>query len=189
MKEQNIITKIISDAEARALEIVAGAERKADSDIDAAKALAEEARIAQLDSLKSRGEETLRRREITARLDSNKLLLAAKRQALDSVFEGALNKLCSLPAAEYTAFIDTLIKKYADDGDGIILSSRCACKNDICALPVIAEKGLRVSEAYGSFAGGLILVGKGCDKNVTFEALVQAAKDEMQADIATRLFD
>lgn len=189
MREKNIIEKIISDAEAKATDILAEAEAKSICDaFEVSKALDKE-REEQLDALKKRGEETLRRREITAKLDSNKLLLSAKRKALDAVFERALEKLCSLPTGEYVKLVGELIEKYADEGDGVILSSHCQCKGQIEALPVVAKKGLKVSEEYGDFAGGVILVGKGCDKNVTFEALVQSAKDGLQAEIATRLFN
>ncbi|MBP5307708.1 MAG: V-type ATP synthase subunit E [Clostridia bacterium] len=188
MKEQKIIAKIISDAEEKALATVAGAERRAENIIAEARAAAARSREEQLALLSARHAETLRRREINARLDCNKLTLSARREVIDAVFDGALQKLCALPEAEYAAFIGKLLSKHAEGGETVVLSFRCGCREKIAALPVIKEKNLTVSKEYGKFSGGAVLVGGGYDKNLTFEALIESAREEKQAEVVAALF-
>ena len=188
MEKQNIITKIISDAEYRANESVAAAERKAAQVKAEASAECESKREEYLATIAKRGEENLERRKITARLDCNKLSLSAKREVFDGIFTVALQKLCALSEADYVALVDGLLQKYAERGDEVVISSACAWAKSIASLPVITERGLTVSSVMGSFAGGVVLVGGGCDKNLSFEALVQTAKDQKQAEAVTRLF-
>ena len=189
MKEQNIVNKILSDAELKAEQIVADAERKAEITVQSARDTAAKRREEQLALVSARNEETLRRREINARLECNKLMLAAKLKVLGGVFEGALKNLCALGEKEYLAFIESLLEKYAEEGETVILSERCPCKEGVYSLAVIRERSLSVSKDRGKFAGGLMLIGGGCDKNLTFEALVSAAREEKQAEVAAKLFD
>jgi vacuolar-type H+-ATPase subunit E/Vma4 len=188
MEKQNIVTKIISDAELKALDATATANRRADQLKADATAECEAQRAEYLASVKRRGEEALERRKITARLDCNKLALSAKREVFDGVFEVALKKLCALPAGEYVALVDALLQKYGERGEEVVISSACAFAGEISALPVVSERGLKVSDTRGSFAGGIVLVGGGCDKNLSFEALIQSAKEQNQAEVAARLF-
>lgn len=185
--EQKIITKIISDAEERAEEIIASATRKAQAEAQALEASLEQERAERLSEIEARTKENLRRTEISARLEANRLLLSAKREALDGVFEETLKKLCSLGAEEYTAFIGALVEKYAEEGDELVLSSKCSFAEKIKQLAVVSRLGLKVSLS-DAFEGGAVLVGKKCDKNLTFEALIQSAKDVKQAEVAERIF-
>ena len=51
-----------------------------------------------------------------------------------------------------------------------------------------AKLAAGVEKTGGEFKGGVVLIGNECDKNLTFEALIQSVKDEKQAEIASRLF-
>ncbi|MBP5193576.1 MAG: hypothetical protein J6126_02465 [Clostridia bacterium] len=188
MKENGIVTKILSDAEQRALAAVAEAEARADKTVGEAREAAEKYREDQLSLLSARHAEVIRRTEINGRLEANKLMLAAKRRALDSVYEGALRILCALSEKEYVDFIGSLIESYADGGETVVLAEACAFKEKIAALEVIAKKGLLIAKEGGNFSGGLILIGGGCDKNLTFEALLESARDQSQAEVAEKLF-
>ena len=188
MKEQNIVAKIISDAEEKALATVAEAERRAENTIDEARSSAARYREEQLSLLSARHEEALKRREINARLDCNKTLLSARHEVMDAVFDKVLKNLCSLPEKDYLSLVESLLVKYAEGGETVVLSSSCGYREKISALAVVKERGLTVSKEYGKFAGGVVLVGKGCDKNLTFEALVSAAREEKQAEVAAALF-
>ena len=188
MKEQNIITKIISDAENKAEQTVADAHRRAEQIIAAAQKQAEDYRAEQLSALSEKHIEAVRRAEINARLDVNKITLAARREVLESVFETALKTICTLPESDYLTLMEMLFVKFAEYGDRVVLSKNCAYEDKISSLPVFVEKGLSIESARGDFAGGALLLGKECDKNVSFEALIQAYKEENQAEIAAKLF-
>ncbi len=188
MKEQNIVTKIISDAELKAEQIIAAAEANAVQTVQAARDRSNAYREEQLALNAARNDEVLRRTEINAKLDKNKKVLAAKTEALDSVFEGALAALCALSEQEYADLICNLLERYAENGETVVLSENCPCKEKIFSAEVVSKKALEVSRQYGKFAGGLVLVGKGADKNLTFEALVASAREEKQAEVAEKLF-
>lgn len=188
MEKQNIITKIISEAEAKAVEQLAAAERRAEQIKADAVSACEAEREAALLAVKAKGEAIASGREITARLDCNKALLSAKREVLDSVFGRAQEKLCELGEGDYVALIGTLLEKYAEEGDSVILSARCGYSASIAALPVFSARSLKMQSPSHGFSGGCVLVGSGCDKNLTFEAIVQSVKEEKQAEIAARLF-
>jgi len=187
MENGKILAKIISDAEARALETVAAAERSAEERSARTVELCQSRRDERLAELSARCDENLKRREITARLDCNKLLLSARREVLDSVFEVALKRLCELPEGEYLSFVQKLIEEHAQPNDGLVLSSSCAYTQKIAELPVVKDRALTV-KTDGAFLGGVVIVGEKCDKNLSFEALIQSAKEEKQAEIAARLF-
>ena len=156
MKENGIVTKILSDAEERALIAVAEAEARADEAVGNAKDAAEKYGEDQLSLLSARHAEVLRRTEITARLDCNKLMLAAKRRALDSVFDGAMKKLCALSEKEYVGFTERLLKAHAEGGETVVLAGACPFKEKIAALGVISEKGLSIAKEGGNFSGGVM---------------------------------
>jgi len=188
MEKQSIVTKIISDAEEKGLEILSKARDKAEKIVADEKDACEQKRQEQIKNLTERGEEIIRRREINARLDCNKITLSKKCEVLDEVFDTALEKLCAIAESEYIALVARLLEKHAERGDRVVLSSRCTFRDKISALPIVLERGLTVEKTGGAFKGGLVLVGNECDKNLTFEALIQSVKDEKQAEIASRLF-
>lgn len=187
MKQQNILTKIISDAEVKALAIVADAKARADKITAEASEAAEQAYNQKLAQLSARHEEDRHRGEISARLECNKIALRARQDAVSEVFDGALDILCSLQKEEYTAFISRLLRKFANTGDGVVVSSACPYKQEIAALKVVEELNLNVT-FDGEFKGGVIITGERCDINLTFEALVSTAKEGKQAEVASRLF-
>ncbi len=189
MKDQSIVKKIISDAEAKAEQTVAEANRNAEQIIQRAEQSAEEFKSAQLAASKSRGEAALEGRKISARLDASKLVLNAKIEALNKVFTEALELLCSLPEGEYVAFISQILQKHAEGGEKIVLSERCSFAEKIAELSVVKERDLVISGARGSFLGGVVIEGQSCDKNLTFEALIDGARESLQTKMAAQLFD
>lgn len=188
MSENRLTEKIVSDAEERALAIVADAKRRADAIISEAEVSARALVDERMELAKARGEDTLRRYEINARLDSNKKLLAAKLAIVDGVFQRALEILAAMPKAEYAAFVGGLLEKFAEEGDRVILSQNCNCRAEIAALDIVRKRALIIENTPGDFVGGAVLIGKNSDKNITFEALVEGVREKKQAEVAERLF-
>ena len=47
---------------------------------------------------------------------------------------------------------------------------------------------ITVSEQLGDFVGGVMLIGKVCDKDLTFESVINSKKEELSSEVAKRLF-
>ena len=59
---------------------------------------------------------------------------------------------------------------------------------DVSALPVVREKGLKVSPKSAKIDGGFMLCGKNSDKNLSYGALLAQDREEYQAEIASKIF-
>ncbi|MDR1376098.1 MAG: hypothetical protein LBJ22_01190, partial [Synergistaceae bacterium] len=64
--------------------------------------------------------EILKRRQIVAGLDANKVDLGVKQRLIGEAFEGALRKLTELPHDKYLSFIHTLMEKAVVSGEEIL---------------------------------------------------------------------
>ncbi len=188
MSQENIVSKIISEAEERAERTVSDAARKAEESAAKARREAEESAAERLAQATVRAEANARQREISARLEIRRIELDQKHKVVDGVFDKALQILVSLPEKEYVGFIQSLLERYAEAGDVVVLSGNCKYRASVEKLPIMCEKGLVLSKEAGRFAGGVMLVGGACDKNLSFEALVATAKEQKQAEVAAALF-
>ncbi len=188
MSEQAIVERIISDAEQEARDIINDAEEKA------AKTLAEASLRAQRNK---QGVEAEVREKVTgifdgkaatSRLDCAKIALGEKRGVIDAIYSRALAQLVELNKADAVFLANRLLSAYAEDGDEIVFAENYRFVQDVSALPVVREKGLKVSPKSAKIDGGFMLCGKNSDKNLSYGALLAADREEFQADIAVSLF-
>lgn len=186
--KQAIIDRIISSAQAQAKSIVDEALKNAENVNNAAKEKVRDLSAEQKEITKTDAENLVVRRQTVARLDANKLLLGARRDVINGIYEKALDILCALPESDYVAFIEKLLVKYAESGDVVIFSSACRFTDKLKKLSVIANKNLKISEKSGAFSGGLILESGICDKNLTFEAILSEERERGEGSISEELF-
>ena len=167
-----ILDKIINDNTAIINENIKRANDTASEIISKAQADAD-AQVADFKSgLKAEYNEILRRGEVVANLDAKKILMSAKSKAVDNLFQKTLEQLALLDKKKYLAIIENLLKKYAEDGDIVIISSQDKGKITQKFVDDIAKNmGIKLSLAkdFGSFNGGVILAGKNSDKNLSFD--------------------
>lgn len=188
-KQKAIIDKIIEDAETKAAEIISIANAEAEKSIADGNSWAESYKSEQNAILNAANEDKVLRRKTVAELDVKKIVLKAKQDAIESVFDSAYNKLCSLNKAEYLSFVKKLLEKYAEENDTVILSSdNIISEKDISDLKVVSDKHLAVSAEKGDFIGGVMLVGKICDKDLTFKSIVNESKSEFVSEVSKELF-
>ena len=169
-----------SEALKKAEALVAAKQSEADAEYDLS---VEEARKA--------GEEVVRRRLTVADLEVKKLLLSAKKQAVDEAFEESLKKLLALPKEEYTALVGSMIASAADDGDVVVISENdknVLTKAVFDKISAKIGKKLTLSDTFGNFKGGVMLLGKGVDKNLTFESELALLRDEVEPEVAKIMF-
>lgn len=186
--KEAIIARIIEDAEGKADKIRAEAAAKNAEVISDAQSWAESYLTAQRGLLAAETDNLVSRRVTVADLDYRKSLLAAKREVIDAVYKKALDKLCALDKKSYLAFLDKLIAEYGEKGDKLILPEAAPVKPDEAdALPSCKKLGIKTA-GKGAFRGGVMLVNDVCDKDLSFEILVNALKAETEAETAEKLF-
>lgn len=186
-----IIQKIIGDAKAQADAVIADAKAYADKLIAQADGEAKK-RVTEAEKLAEKsGVEYVGRRITVAELDLKKAKLNAKMQLLDKVFDGAADALAQLKPEDYKSLIRGMLDAAAADGDIVTVSKK---DEKVLTSAFFADyskkKGIKLtlSREYGSFEGGIILTGKGVDKNLTLEVELKLLRNETETEIAALLF-
>lgn len=189
--QQKIIDKILSDAKHDAGEMLSEALKKAEALVAAKQAEADAEYDLSVEEARKAGEEVVRRRLTVADLEVKKLLLSAKKQAVDEAFEESLKKLLALPKEEYTVLVGSMIASAADDGDVVVISENdknVLTKAVFDKISAKIGKKLTLSDTFGNFRGGVMLLGKGVDKNLTFESELALLRDEVEPEVAKIMF-
>lgn len=143
-------------------------------------------------------ESGLERRKSAAEMDAKKSVLALKQDCVAEAFDMAKRRLADMPEDSYVGFLASLAASAAADGSGeIILSARDRerCGKAVLerANAALAAKGLTPALTLAAdsreISGGLILRQGGVEVNCSIEALVEALKGPMTADVARTLFE
>ena len=188
MSTQSIIDKIKSDSQTEAERIVAIAEEKAAGIIASANEKALQIRKEAEENVAMQTQSIREKKAASDRLESAKILLAQKRETLRCVYKMALDELLSLSKEETLRIAATLIERYAEDGDELYFAENFKYADEVRILPVIEKRGLTVSKTRLQLDGGMRLVGKTADKDLSYGALLNADKERYQAEIAKQLF-
>ncbi len=187
--KEAIIAKIISDAENKSAENVHAAEQYAVSVKEQAEAWEKAYSAEQEKVLKTETAEIVARRKIVAGLDVRKAVLKAKQDVLNNIYALAEQKLCKIDKKAYLKLVLAKIDEFADVGDEVVLScDGVLTEKDITESAVAKSKKLSVSKTQGKFRGGVMLVGKTCDKNLTFHEIIAVEKEKNAPSIAKKLF-
>lgn len=188
MGKEEIVNRIIADAEAEAAEILRAAEERASGIISAAEERAATERTETENEANGRAKRISEGKAAEARLDSAKILLAEKRRVMEQIYQDALKKLLSMDEKSTLALLEKLLLEHAEEGDEIVFAEGFPYVNSVSALPVIKGRKLTVAAERAAISGGCILRGKLCDKDLSYGALLNADKEEYQAEIAAKIF-
>lgn len=190
MALENIINRIIGDAEKKAQSFIDSQQEKADEiTIEADK---------KIEAYRNKGEDKASNTaksmndvaDVIVELEISKIELHKKRELIDKIFELALEKILKLPKAEYKKII---LKNLDDlrDGDVIILSEKekgILLKKDIDEIA--KKKGIKVSlssECNNNIAG-IIIDRKSTVLNFNIETELENLKKEMESEILKGLY-
>ena len=190
MSKEAIIEKILSDAQIKADSFLSVATETADDILSKAAEQCKAYYSASRATIDTTVKDLEKRSETVAGMDAKKLLLAAKATLLDNVYTLALDKFKNLDQKTYTAILNGMLN-YADDGDIVTVSKR---EKDIVNEEFISayakKKGIKLSlnKKFGEFDGGMILTGKGIDKNLNFDVELALLRDATETQIAKELF-
>ena len=143
-------------------------------------------------------ESGLERRKSAAEMDAKKSVLALKQDCVAEAFDMAKRRLADMPEDSYVGFLASLAASAAADGSGeIVLSAR---DRERCGKAVLERANaalaakcltpaLTLAADSREISGGLILRQGGVEVNCSIEALVEALKGPMTADVARTLFE
>lgn len=187
--KEAIIKRVINDAAEKAREKENAANERAGKTVFEAKTQAEEYVKSRIPAVEKEASEIVARRKTVALLESRKIMLAKKREAIDAVFKSVAEKLLTLDSERYKNFVEKLILENAEIGDEIVLASRGLLdKKTIEQMDVVKRLSLKISDKKGGFSGGVLLIGKTSDKDLSFEAIVKAAQEDLSSKAAELLF-
>ena len=193
MSVESIVERIRSDGKTEAEAILAAGKRKAEETENGAKAEAERLRRETESDVEKRAAAVAAHFAATARLDVEKIMLAARKKAVENVYAEAKKRLIDLGEEETLALFNRLLCLYAEEGDAVIFADGFRYTEGVKLLPVFAEKKLKAVSDGAAFAGvkidgGLYLAGKTADKDLSFDALLKADREENESRIAAELF-
>lgn len=190
MALENIINRIIGDAEKKAQSFIDSQQEKADEiTIEADK---------KIEAYRNKGEDKASNTaksmndvaDVIVELETSKIELHKKRELIDKIFELALEKILKLPKAEYKKII---LKNLDDlrDGDVIILSEKekgILLKKDVDEIA--KKKGIKVSlsSECNSNVAGIIIDRKSTVLDFNIETELENLKKEMESEILKGLY-
>lgn len=193
MSVESIVERIRSDGKTEAEAILAAGKRKAEETENGAKAEAERLRRETESDVEKRAAAVAAHFAATARLDVKKIMLAARKKAVENVYAEAKKRLSDLGEEETLTLFNRLLCLYAEEGDAVIFADGFRYTEGVKLLPVFAQKKLKAVSDGAAFAGvkidgGLYLAGKTADKDLSFDALLKADREENESRIAAELF-
>lgn len=184
-----IINKIINDAEDTAAKNIGEAQAKADKIIADAEAKASEKKDKELSVKDALRKEIIARRITVANLDARKIILTKKSEIVEEVFAKTIDSI--VKGKEYPKMIENMLMQYAEDGDEVMTAkSDAEIVTDKLIQKVAKAKKIKLNLAkeHGDFRGGIMLIGKNCDKNITLDYELREIKEEIEAEVAKILF-
>jgi V/A-type H+-transporting ATPase subunit E len=191
MSLADIKAKINAEAQAQ----IQAIEAENDASVSAVNKQADSEAKALHDSYKERfakeEPEILKRRQIVAGLDANKVDLGVKQRLIGEAFEGALRKLTELPHDAYLSFVHILMEKAVVTGDEVLLVGKDERYIDGAWLDSFnASHSTRVSFSGDRLpiSGGFVLRNGKIDINCSWDMLVGDIRPEIESDVVKRLF-
>ena len=185
--KDNIINKILADADLKCAEILATAESEAQEIADSAR-LAMQAETQALDKrLQSLAVERERNAMASADLDARKYKLNKKQQLITACYDKALDVLIHLPDKKKLELIGKILTTYAEKGETVLVAR---ADKDIVTQKFLdsLNLGLKLGSKTVDAVGGVVLVGPSYDKDLTFPVLLAYSREQTEARVAAVLF-
>ncbi|MHC4289927.1 MAG: V-type ATP synthase subunit E, partial [Planctomycetota bacterium] len=183
MNAEQVVQKILAEANAEAEKIVSDARAKAADQGDQL-----DTQVAEFEATTARlaneaAEDKLQRMLAGARMTNTKQTLAAKVAILDSVFTKAKAAVNQMPDDEYLALMTALMKKAIETGDEEVIVGKNETRinqrfiDDVNRQLGAGFKGnLRLSNERADIAGGFILTRGKVQVNASTDVMIDALR-------------
>jgi len=193
MEAEQVVAKILSDAQAEAVKIRRDAEEKENAEQTQLDSQLEEYQK-QTGKLAKRAAEEKRAHILAAaRMEIAKELLAEKRKLLDEVFDKVRKQIASLPDNEYRQVMAKLMVSAVETGDEeVIVDNNEKRINEDFINEVNQQLGgkghLKLSSRKQNIGGGFILTRGKIKTNASIPVLLEQAKKDLETELAKELF-
>ena len=135
----------------------------------------------------AKADDILKKRATAARMDRNKIILDAKRKAVDRVYELLLDGLKKSSEDEFVNLVRIAVEKYGEDGQKILLSvSAPTEKEKIESLAAVKEKRMTV-ETTDSLKDGFAISGEVFDRDFSYSSIVESCRERTENEVADKL--
>lgn len=184
--KENIINKILSDADARCAQILSDAEEVAQSTLRSARQDVEQNAAAMDKRIAAMRDERIRNALVNAEMDAKKYRLQSKQQLVEKCYNEVYKRLAAMNGDDRLDLIGELLTKYAEDGETVYVTSADA-KNVTQLWLDGFDKRLKLASKHIRADGGVVLEGDGYEKDLTLSRLVRYLKEQTESDVAERL--
>ena len=184
--KENIINKILSEADAKCAEILATANAQAQAIVDDAQRIIQADRTALTQRLQDIAAERTRNRLATAELEAKKHALWAKQQLISRCYDLAYDKLVHMSPNDRLTFIGKLLNSYAEDGETVYVTQTDAKLVTQQWLDGFGKK-LKLGSRLINADGGVILEGKGYEKDLTLASVIKYIREQTESKVAAIL--
>ena len=191
MSLAQITEKIKNDAQKEADEILSKAKGQAEVITQKSGKECDEIRADFDARFEAEHPEIIKRREIGANLDVEKMKLRAKRDLIADVYRQALVKMAELPKDEYLGFCARLLDEAVSTRDEKVLVGRGEKYIDgewLASYNCEHGSTLELSEEKADIAGGFILLRGRTSIDCSWDMLVKVLQEKQEADVVKRLF-
>lgn len=195
MNVEQVVAKIISDANEKANEIAAKADAEMSKQTQQLAQQLDEYNQQTQTLAKDAADDKTQRILAAARMAGIKADLQAKRQVIDKVFNEALNRLASLDDNAYCGLMEKLLTKAVQTGDEEVIVGQNETRLNSEFIKQLNRKlgngykgNLRLSDKKHNAKGGFILKRGDIRTNATLEVLVEQARVELETKTAGILF-
>ena len=195
MEAEQVVEKILADANAEADKIKKESEEKqASEQVRLKEQLGEFDKQTEMLAAQA-GKDEKSHLLAAARMEIAKELLGEKRKILEEVFEQVRGQMRLLPDEEYRPLITKLMIDAVETGDEEVVIDNEERRIDVALIEEVnrslgAERqgSLRLSEQREPLGGGFILRRGKVKNNVSLETLLTQARKELEIELAKELF-
>ena len=141
--------------------------------------------------LKREEPEILRRREIVAHLDVQKIELGVKQELIADAFVQALKTLQNLPQGKYLDFVKGLLRKASVSGKGELIignNEKYITEQWLSTYNQENKSELTLGKNRIAISGGFVLRQGDVDTNCSWDMLLRWIHDDIEANVVSRLF-
>lgn len=196
MNAEQVVQKILAEAEAEARKISGEARDKAAEEKSQLDSELSEFDAKTNELAAEAGEDKLQRMLANARMDNAKQLLGAKVEILNDVFERSKKAVNELSDERYLSWAMATMKQAVESGDEEVIVGKGEKRiNGDFIKKVNSELGsgfkgnLRLASEKGDFAGGFILSRGKVQINATTDVMIDTLCESMEIELSQLLFD
>jgi len=196
MNAEQVVEKILSEANTEAEKILSAAKVKAAAEESKLNNTLESFRKDTQELVEKSAAEKRDRMLANARMGLQKELLASKCALLDEVFELAIKKIAGLDDKAYLSLMESKLIEAVETGNEEVVIGKNETRIDAGFVKQVNRQlgpgykgNLQLSEERTDISGGFILRRGKVQTNISTEVLVGQIREEMEMQLAGELFE